>query len=165
MTKSNPLLRTSFFAKLALLTILAFAAGSSVYAKETTAAAQEALEITVYSSPTCSCCHRWIEVLEKDGFKVSSHSSDDMNSVKQSFGLKPHLASCHTATIGGYVIEGHVPAADIRRLLKEKPQTVGLTAPGMPRHSPGMQAPGEQPKGYDVLSFDRDGNTTVFTKY
>lgn len=86
-------------------------------------------------------------MLENDGFKVSSHQTNDMNSVKQSFGFKPQLASSHTATIGGYIIEGHIPTADIRRLLKEKPKTAGLTTPGMPRHSPGMQPPGEKPKG------------------
>lgn len=164
MLKQQSLLHT-FCGSLILLAILALTPLSNAFAGETSSESQEQLEITVYSSPTCGCCHRWVEVLEKDGFKVSSHQTNDMGGIKQSFGLKPQLASCHTATIGGYVIEGHVPAADIRRLLKEKPKTAGLTAPGMPRHSPGMQPPGEQPKGYDVLMFDRDGNTTVFTKY
>ena len=155
----------TFFFSLALLGILSVGAAQNTFAEQAPSKSPQQLEITVYSSPTCGCCHRWVEVLEKDGFKVSSHQTEDMNSVKQSFGLKPQLASCHTATIGGYIIEGHVPAADIRRLLKEKPQTAGLTAPGMPRHSPGMQPPGEQPKGYDVLMFDKEGNTSVFTKY
>ncbi len=163
--KPQSILHSFSLTSLVLLAALIFAPLINSFAGEATSEAQEQLEITVYSSPTCGCCHRWVEVLEKDGFKVSSHQTNDMGSVKQSFGLKPELSSCHTATIGGYVIEGHVPAADIRRLLKEKPKTAGLTAPGMPRHSPGMQPPGEKPKDYDVLMFDQDGNTTVFTKY
>lgn len=137
----------------------------SVAAETSATPIKDALEITVYRSPTCGCCHKWVETLEKDGFTVSMHDSDDMDSVKQSFGLQSHLHSCHTGTIGGYVIEGHVPAADIRRLLNEKPKAAGLTAPGMPRHSPGMQPVDEQPKDYDVLLFDTEGKTAVYTSY
>ncbi len=149
-----------------LLFLISTGISTQAVAAETSATpVKDALEMTVYSSPTCGCCHKWVETLEQDGFTVSVHSSDDMNSVKQSFGLQPHLASCHTGTIGGYIIEGHVPAADVRRLLKEKPKAAGLTAPGMPRHSPGMQPVDEQPKDYDVLLFDKEGKTTVYTSY
>lgn len=165
MLKHKAMLSTLFFSSLVFLAGFGTTGIQLAHAEEAKTTVSEKLEITVYSSPTCSCCHRWVKTLENDGFIVSSHQTDDMNSVKQSFGLKPHLASCHTATIGGYVIEGHVPAADIRRLLKEQPQTAGLTAPGMPRHSPGMQPPGEKPKDYNVLMFDKEGKTTVFTKY
>ncbi len=126
---------------------------------------QELPEITVYKSPTCGCCKEWVAHLEREGFKVTAHDSNNMDQLKKSLGLKSHLASCHTATVGNYVIEGHVPAADIRRLLKEKPDIAGLAAPGMPRHSPGMQPPGEKPRGYDVLAFDSEGGTRLFTKY
>lgn len=149
-----------------LLILISAGISTQVVAAETSATPiKDALEITVYSSPTCGCCHKWVETLEADGFTVSKHETNDMNSIKQSFGLQPHLASCHTGTIGGYIVEGHVPAADIRRLLNEKPKAAGLTAPGMPRHSPGMQPPDQQPKDYDVLLFDKDGKTTVYTSY
>lgn len=123
-------------------------------------------EITVYKSATCNCCHKWVSHLENEGFIVKAHNREDMNTVKKSLGVIPGLASCHTATVDGYLIEGHVPASDIIRLLTEKPEgIVGLTAPGMPRYSPGMQPEGLTPKNYDVLTFDEKGNTDVFTSY
>ncbi len=123
-------------------------------------------EVVVYKSATCTCCHKWVTHLENAGFTVQAHNREDMNNVKSSLGVIPGLASCHTAVIDGYLIEGHVPASDIKRLLTEKPQNiVGLTAPGMPRFSPGMQAEGLPPKGYDVLTFDQNGNTQVFSNY
>ena len=88
-----------------------------------------------------------------------------MSQIKKSLGVKPHLASCHTATIEVYVIEGHVPAADIKKLVAEKPEVIGLATPGMPLHSPGMQPLGETPHGYDVLTFDKEGKTKIYTKY
>ncbi len=122
-------------------------------------------EITVYKSPTCGCCSDWVTHLEKEGFKVTTHNRKNMDSIRQSLGVKPHLASCHTAMVGDYVIEGHVPAADIKRLLKENAKVTGLAAPGMPRHSPGMQPPNEKPSDYDVLVFNKGGQTKVFTRY
>ncbi len=122
-------------------------------------------EITVYKSPTCGCCTDWEVYLEKEGFKVISHKRTNMDSIKKELGVKSHLASCHTGVIDGYVIEGHVPADDIKRLLKEKPAAAGLTAPGMPQHSPGMQPLGEKPRGYSVLMFDKEGRTRVYTRY
>lgn len=124
-------------------------------------------EITVYKSVTCTCCNKWVNYLEDEGFTVTTRDKNDneMASIKTSLGVKTHLASCHTATVGDYVIEGHVPAADIIQLLTEKPETVGLTAPGMPKHSPGMQPAGEKTSGYDVLQFDKEGNTQIFHSY
>lgn len=120
--------------------------------------------MTVHKSPTCGCCAAWVDYLRDDGFIVEVNDSDDMNSIKYKLGLnEPSLMSCHTATIAGYVIEGHVPAADIRRLLAEKPSVLGLTAPGMPQDSPGMNS--IEPKNYDVLSFNKDGDTEVFSSY
>ncbi len=125
-----------------------------------------ATEAMVYKAPSCACCDAWITHLEKDGFKVKTEMRNDMNNIKAAHGVTPKLASCHTAKIDGYVIEGHVPAADIKRLLKEKPaDVVGLTAPGMPMKSPGMQAEGLPPKGYDVIAFKKDGSTEVFAHY
>jgi hypothetical protein len=121
--------------------------------------------VTVYKSATCSCCSKWITHLENEGFKVVSHNKDDMNTIKREAGLQPGLASCHTAFVDGYVIEGHVPASDIKQLLTTKPAVLGLTAPGMPQQSPGMQAEGLAPQGYDVLAFDKAGQTSVFKHY
>lgn len=123
-------------------------------------------EITVYKSATCNCCRKWVDHLESEGFIVTANNENNMNAIKTSLGVIPGLASCHTATVGGYVIEGHVPAKDIIRLLTKKPEAVvGLTAPGMPKYSPGMQLSGLEPRGYDVLTFDKEGNTQVFTSY
>jgi|AZIC01.1.fsa_nt_gi hypothetical protein len=123
-------------------------------------------EITVYKSATCDCCRKWVEHLESEGFIVTAHNENKMNEIKVSLGVIPGLASCHTATVEGYVIEGHVPSKDIIRLLTEKPEAmVGLTAPRMPKYSPGMQLSGLEPRGYDVLIFDKEGNTQVFTSY
>lgn len=125
-----------------------------------------AQEVTMYKSPYCGCCTGWAETLQGAGFTVIEKKSDEMEAIKRQYGVPEKLASCHTATVGGYIIEGHVPAADIERLLKEKPEgIVGLTAPGMPGQSPGMQPKGLPPKGYDVLAFDKNGNTTVFSRY
>jgi len=123
--------------------------------------------VTVYKSSTCPCCDGWIKHLGKEGFDVKTEiRDDDMDKIKADNGVTEKLASCHTAKIGGYVIEGHVPAADVKRLLKEKPtDIVGLTAPGMPMKSPGMQAEGLPPKGYNVIAFKKDGSTEVYTRY
>ena len=122
-----------------------------------------ALEVTVYKSPTCGCCSRWIAHLEANGFKVNAHDLADLTQVKLEHGIRRELTACHTALVDGYVIEGHVPAEDIQRLLQERPDVVGLAVPGMPTGSPGMEGPTSEP--YSVLTFDRDGNITVFAKH
>jgi hypothetical protein len=109
----------------------------------TGAAAQAAPAITVHKSPTCGCCEKYVDYLRDNGFEVEARNEPDMNAVKQRHGVA-HVASCHTALIGGYVVEGHVPVASIRKLLKEKPAITGISAPGMPPNSPGM---GEMKKG------------------
>lgn len=133
--------------------------------KMSTVAPETLPEITMYKSATCGCCAKWATHLEQAGFKVVSYDKTDMNSVKQDAGVQAELASCHTAFVDGYIIEGHVPAADIKRLLIEKPKIMGLTAPGMPQKSPGMQAQGLAPEGYAVLAFDKTGEAQVFTQY
>jgi hypothetical protein len=119
--------------------------------------------ITVYKSPTCGCCSKWVRHLQDNGFEVEAINRKDMNSVKSEAGIPRQLASCHTATIGGYVIEGHVPAVDIKRLLKERPDVAGLTVPGMPMGSPGME--GSRRDKYEVLTFTKSGDTVVFRRY
>ena len=94
--------------------------------------------ITVYKSPTCGCCEKWVEYLRKEGFEVTAIDQANLTPVKERAGVKPEMASCHTAMVDGYVIEGHVPAQAIRKLLEERPTTVGLAVPGMPNNSPGM---------------------------
>ncbi|MCF6283036.1 MAG: DUF411 domain-containing protein [Candidatus Polarisedimenticolaceae bacterium] len=121
--------------------------------------------ITVYKSATCGCCNDWVDHLREEGFTVMTEDRDDLTSVKASMGVPEDLQSCHTALVAGYVIEGHVPAADIKRLLIEMPAVTGLTAPGMPMQSPGMQRPGLAPKGYDVLSFNKQGQRDLYRRY
>ncbi len=120
-------------------------------------------EVTVYKSPTCGCCKLWVQHLEENGFKVTAYNVRDVTPYKIQNGLTPQLASCHTAVVDGYVIEGHVPAADIKRLLTERPQARGLVVPGMPMGSPGMEGPRSDP--YDVLLLDRDGATSVYASH
>jgi len=120
--------------------------------------------ITVWKSASCGCCQRWVDYLQDDGFEVTAHNVDDVVSIKRKLGMTdPALYSCHTAKVGGYIIEGHVPASDIRRLLDERPTLVGLAAPGMPQMSPGMLS--IEPKGYDVLQFNAKLETSVFSSY
>lgn len=116
---------------------------------------------TVYKSPTCGCCSLWNRHLEENGFEVVAYDRTDMTTVKDSLGIPPELASCHTAVVDGYVVEGHVPAASIRRLLEERPEARGLTVPGMPLGSPGMEQ-GDIKQSYDVLLVDTNGEATVF---
>jgi len=119
-------------------------------------------EITVYRSASCGCCKKWEDYLRTNGFTVKDVVQDDLSTLKAESGVTGKLASCHTAFVGGYVVEGHVPAADIQRLLKEKPKVLGITAPGMPGAGPGMDT-GKDP--YEVLTFDAKGNTTVWAKH
>lgn len=122
--------------------------------------------IEVLKSATCGCCSAWIAHIEKNSFtaKAQDLAAGQLARAKADAGLSPDLQSCHTAKIGGYVVEGHVPASDIRRLLSEKPDAIGLTVPGMPIGSPGMDAGGEK-EAYEVLLVRRDGTTEVFSRY
>lgn len=117
-------------------------------------------EITVYKTPTCGCCTAWVEHLQKSGFAVKAKDVPDLSALKRHYGVTSELASCHTAFVGGYVIEGHVPADVIAKLLEEKPHVKGIAVPGMPMGSPGMEGPRKDP--YDVIAFDSTGRTRVF---
>ncbi len=116
--------------------------------------------VMVYKSPTCGCCSKWVEHLRAAGFSVTATDVADISEYKLRYGVPWQLGSCHTAVVGGYVIEGHVPAEDIIRLLTDKPDILGLAVPGMPLGSPGMEAP--NPERYETIAFDRSGNTVVF---
>jgi hypothetical protein len=125
--------------------------------------APEQTRITVYKDPSCGCCKNWIEHLLKHGYRVDAKDTPAMADVKRALGVPEALTSCHTAVVNGYLIEGHVPAADIARLLKQKPKIAGLAVPGMPMGAPGMEGPTSQ--HYQVLSFDKSGKTKVFATY
>ena len=121
----------------------------------TAAATADDIEILVYKSPTCGCCNAWIEHLRGAGFVVRQRNVADVSPIKNRHGVPSQLWSCHTAVIGGYVIEGHVPAHDIRRLLDEAPDVDGLAGPGMPAGSPGMEA-GDYREAFNVWTFGGD---------
>ena len=127
--------------------------------------AAETLLVTVYKTPTCGCCRAWVDHLRDAGFRVETVDRDDLTMVNSANGVPERLASCHTATVGGYVVEGHVPAEDIRRLVRERPAVAGLAVPGMRVGSPGMEVAGRPADRYDVLSFDRAGVTSVFASH
>ncbi len=122
------------------------------------------VDITVYRSASCSCCGKWLEHLKANNFNVKDMAMEDVLPIKQKQGITDKLASCHTALVGDYVIEGHVPANDIMKLLKSKPKVIGLAVPGMVNGSPGMEM-GEHKNAYDVVSFDKDQKTAVFSSY
>jgi len=121
--------------------------------------------ITVFKDPSCTCCDKWIQHLMKSGFDVvvKEVGSAELRQVKGRYGIPPALQSCHTGIVDGYVIEGHVPAAEVQRLLKERPKNVGLVVPGMPTGSPGME--GQKNEAYSVLALDSAGRTSIFRTY
>jgi hypothetical protein len=128
------------------------------------AQAAKPLAIDVYKSPLCGCCEDWVKHLRSNGFTVTVHDVEDTGVYRKRFGMPERFGSCHTGYIGGYAIEGHVPAADIRKLLATKPRAVGLAVPGMPVGSPGMeQGPRKDP--FDVLIVKADGAASVFASY
>lgn len=122
--------------------------------------------VEVWKSPTCGCCKDWVSHMQSSGFSVTVHEVDDAtkSALRQRLGLADKFGSCHTATVDGYVVEGHVPASDVKRLLKERPSAVGLAAPGMPIGSPGMDGPvyGGRKDAYAVLLVQKDGSSRVF---
>ncbi len=123
--------------------------------------------VEVWKSPSCECCVAWVKHLEESGFdvKVSAASPSMLDRIKRQAGIGEELEACHTAKIGAYVIEGHVPAADIKRLLAEEPDALGLAVPGMPVGSPGMEQDDGKTEPYDVLLFKKDGTTEVFARH
>ena len=138
--------------------------GDSPNAAEQPLAAAERPAVEVWKTPTCGCCQGWVDYLEDEGFEVVAHDVDDVDPIRTELGLTDaRLKSCHTATVGGYVVEGHVPVSDIERLLAERPDVVGISAPGMPMMSPGMGS--TEPKDYDVVSFAEDGDVAVFSSH
>lgn len=121
--------------------------------------------ITIYKSSTCGCCTKWVDHIRANGFAPVVHDDEEMEALKDELGVPPGVRSCHTGIVEKYLIEGHVPASDIRRLLAERPKIAGLAVPGMPSLTPGMAPPGEKPRDYEVLSFQLDGSTKLFARH
>ena len=119
--------------------------------------------VLVYKTPTCGCCTKWVDHLQANGFKVVTQHRDDLTSLRQQHKVPQQVTSCHTALVGSYVVEGHVPAADVKKLLAEKPKVKGIGVPGMPIGSPGMEGP--SPQRYNTLAFTEDGKTSVFASH
>ena len=121
-------------------------------------------DMIVYRSPSCGCCGVWVEHAKKHGFKVQDLKTEEMEALKQKYNIPIELASCHTAIIDGYVMEGHIPADDIKRFLQEKPEWDGLAVPGMPIGTPGMEA-GDRKQPFQILAFNDRGEVEVFKEY
>lgn len=141
---------------------IAFCLSAHSYAAPSKAPPTDVTKVVVYKSPTCGCCNKWIDHLKKAGFKVEGHSTYGVGAKKKVLGVPESLHSCHTAVVNGYVVEGHVPADSIKKMLKDKPKIKGLAVAGMPVGSPGME--GLSPEKYNVMSFGEDGEK-VFDSY
>lgn len=137
--------------------------GAAMLALVGPAFAQAREMVQVYKSASCGCCGAWVEHMRRAGFSVRATDVDDLDAVKARFGVPDELASCHTAIVAGYVVEGHVPAGDVRRLLAERPRATGLAVPGMPIGSPGMEQ-GNTREPYQTILFDRS-TRRVFARH
>jgi hypothetical protein len=138
-------------------------AGSSVALVSAQRAARPVME--VYKSPTCGCCSKWVEHVEAAGFAAKVTELDDasLDDLKRKRGVPATAQSCHTAFVNGYIVEGHVPAHEIHRMLKERPAIAGIAVGGMPTGSPGMEVPGRAPQQYNVVTFDKQGAVRVYS--
>ncbi len=136
----------------------------SVWDKETEPDYSGITEMTVYRSPSCGCCGVWVEHAKKHGFQIKDIKTEEMEALKQKYNIPTELASCHTTIIDGYVMEGHIPADDIKRFLSEKPELAGLAVPGMPIGTPGMEAR-DMKQPFQVLAFNNKGTVEVFKEY
>ena len=143
---------------------LALAIGLAWAGSVWTAAQSAKPQMTVYKSATCGCCSKWIEHMQANGFEVKSVNVDDIDKVKRDNGVPQSAASCHTGLVNGYVVEGHVPADAVLKMLKDKPSLAGIAVPGMPMGAPGMEVPSGQKDKYDIVSFDKSGKTSVYQK-
>lgn len=148
----NTLLR-----RITLVALLAFTVGAPLAFSESKS---DGTIVTVYKNPSCGCCTKWVDHLREYGFKIIVHDTSNLDQIKARYVVPRALFSCHTAIVSGYVVEGHVPADVIERMLEERPKVIGIAVPGMPMGSPGME--GQYSEPYDVLTFDRDGRTNVY---
>lgn len=132
-------------------------------AGDTLATTEGKTHVVVYKNPQCGCCGKWVKHMQDGGFAVEVRDMPDVDAIRTKLGVPAALGSCHTATVNGYVIEGHVPASDIQRLLSDKTPVAGLAVPGMPEGSPGME--GSHPQAYNVLAFSTSGRTEIFATH
>jgi hypothetical protein len=146
---------------LLIFALLAFAACSRT--ADTSGSGHEL--VSVSKNESCGCCKLWVRHLQNAGFAVEVHDIDNLGPTKERVGIPVAMGSCHTAEVGGYFVEGHVPAEDIKRLLRERPDAKGLTVPGMPSGSPGMEAPSEKVQPYDVYLVSKNGSTSVYAHH
>lgn len=158
-------------ARVAGIIVLAVSMSAWAYASTSDSAghagsvqATTANTVTVFKDPNCGCCKEWVTHLRKHAFTVVSRDTSDVAGIKATARVPRQLYSCHTAFVNGYVVEGHVPAADIQRMLKDKPKIAGIAVAGMPAGSPGMEVPGRVDR-YDVIAFGRDGSTSVYARH
>jgi hypothetical protein len=158
MMNTRLVLRIAGTAALAVGTMTVAAAAAHRHAET-----PEPVTVTVFKDPNCGCCKLWVDHLRKHAFTVVAKDTSDVAAVKRTGRVPEQLHSCHTAFVNGYVIEGHVPAEDVKRLLAEKPRVAGIAVAGMPIGSPGMEM-GDRKDRYDVVAFNRDGTTRVFAK-
>ena len=144
----------------AILWLLSGSGGAWADTNSGPSSSTQASTVQVYKTPTCGCCNKWIEHLRAAGFDVETTDLPNLNVLKRSHGVPPSMAACHTALVGGYVIEGHVPASDIQRLLEERPRVAGLAVPGMPMGSPGMEHPDpRRHEVFEVIAFGTGSET------
>lgn len=145
-----------------LLRATVVGAGLALFGRKALAGANPPIPMVVYADPGCGCCGNWVKLMDAAGFQTSVQHTTDMASIKKRYGIPNTLVSCHTALVGGYKVEGHVPADLIKKMLTEKPRIAGLAVGGMVTGSPGMEGPNPQP--YDVMSFDAAGKTAVYAR-
>lgn len=150
---------------LSLLTLGLVSACSQSESKKASSETVEKASFTMFKNPGCMCCDAWAEHMESSGYEVEIKPIDNLAAFKFSNKVPNDMGSCHTSVIDGYVVEGHVPAADVDRLLKEQPDAKGIAVPGMPTGSPGMEVPGRQAEAYDVMIFKEDGSRKVYASH
>ena len=163
MNDINGAERRRFVAHLAGVIALA-ATGRHVWA-ELPRLEPEPTPVRVWKSSTCECCRKWVDHIRANGFAPTVYDEEELDQVKDELGVPEKVRSCHTAQVGSYLIEGHVPASDIRRVLKERPKIAGLAVPEMPPLTPGMAPPDTKPRDFEVLSFLSDGTTRSFARH
>lgn len=155
--------RRSFVSRMSGLVAIG-AVGHPLWACRTDARPSDT-PITVFKSSTCECCAKWVDHLRTNGFAPVVHDEEGMDAIKDRLGIPKDVRSCHTAQIEEYLIEGHVPAQDIRRLLTTRPDVAGLAVPGMPPRTPGMAPPGDKVEDFDVVAFQKGGGTLLFARH
>jgi hypothetical protein len=147
-----------------LLLYLQFGGAAGPFGLTSAAAPDSLPTVRVYKTPTCNCCAKWVDHMKEEGFEVRTNNLNSLSNVKKQAGIPDGLSACHTAVVGRYVVEGHVPAEDVKRLLATRPDVRGIAVPGMPIGSPGMER-GSRQEPYNVVAFDTNGGTSVFAEH